>query len=279
MTPLSLTLRRCALERIDMSPVTPDRLQGLGRDAVARVRLQCGRERPRLGELFEIAGRDCSTIEIRRGTSQLFHIGHRMQGGAIRVRGQAGDGLGERLQGGEITVRGNAGDQVGAGMSGGVITVHGNVGDRAGAALPGQVTGMRGGLIQVDGDAGDRVGERMRGGTIVVLGNSGAFMACRMAAGTIIAMGRTGQFPGLAMKRGTLVLGRRPRGTLPGFRSAGALKMEFLRLLFKQLGTTRRSLAQFRRFGPEAIRLAGDLTAGGKGEILVLLNASQGSGQ
>lgn len=277
MTPLSLTLRRCALERIDMSPVTPDALQGLGRKSISGMRLQCGRQRHRLGDLFDITGRDAAVVEIRRSTAQLFHIGHGLQGGVVRVRGHAGDGLGERMQDGDITVHGNAGDRAGAGMTGGVITIHGHAGNQTGAALPGQITGMRNGLILVDGDAGDRVGERMRGGTIVVLGNVGAYMACRMAAGTVIAMGRTGPCPGLGMKRGTLVLGRRPRGTLPGFRSAGALKMEFLRLLFKQLGSTRRGLAPFRAFGPEAIRLAGDLSAGGKGEILILLNASQGS--
>lgn len=279
MTPLSLTLRRNPHARIDMSALTPDRLQGLGRNAIARIRLQCGRQRVAVGELFDLAGRDANVIEIRRSTTQLFRIGHQMRSGVLEIRGHAGDNLGERMVGGDITVRGHAGDWVGAGMSGGTITVRGNIGDRAGAALPGQLAGMRDGLIQVDGDAGNRVGERMRGGTIVVLGDIGTFMACRMAAGTLIVMGRSGQYAGLGMKRGTLVLGRRPRTALPGFRSAGALKMEFLRLLFKQLGTSRRALARFRSFGPEAIRMAGDLTAGGKGEILILLNASQGSAQ
>ena len=97
-----------------------------------------------------------------------------------------------------------------------------------------------------------------------------------MRAGTIIAMGRTGPHIGIGMRRGTLVMGRKPAAMPTGFRSAGALKMEFLRLLFKQLGTVHTRLALFRSFGPEAIRMAGDLSVGGKGEILVLLNGSQG---
>ena len=276
MTPLSLTLRRNPFARIDMSPLTPDRLAGLGRDAIARIMLACGRQRIRVSELFDIAGRDASLLRIRRATVQLFRVGFQMQSGSVEIAGNAGDNLGERIQGGEIRVRGDAGEWVGASMLGGNITVQGNVGDRAGAALPGQLIGMKGGLILVAGNAGDRVGERMRGGTIVTLGDTGSYLACRMRAGTIIAMGRTGPHIGIGMRRGTLVMGRKPAAMPTGFRSAGALKMEFLRLLFKQLGTVQTRLALFRSFGPEAIRMAGDLSVGGKGEILVLLNGSQG---
>ena len=275
MTPLALTLRRNPFARIDMSPLTPDRLAGLTRDAIARLRLVCGRQQTCVGDLFEITGRDPGLLQIRRATAQLFRIGSQMRTGSIEVGGNAGDNLGERMQGGIIQVRGEAGEWVGASMAGGCITVKGGVGHRVGAALPGQLIGMKDGLILVEGGAGDRVGERMRGGTIVTLGNIGAYLACRMRAGTIVVMGRAGPHIGIGMRRGTLVMGRKP-ATLPaGFRSAGALKMEFLRLLFKQLGTVQSRLALFRNFGPEAIRLAGDLSVGGKGEMLVLLNVSQ----
>lgn len=277
MKPLSLTLRRNSCARIDMSPLTPDRLAGVTRDAVARLRLQCGRQRISVGDLFDVAGRDASLLQIRRSTAQLFRIGFQMRSGTIYIGGNAGDNLGEGMLGGEIRVRGDAGEWVGASMLGGEISVQGSVGHRTGAALPGQLAGMKGGLIVVEAGAGDRVGERMRGGTIVILGNSGAYVACRMTAGTIIVMGRPGQHIGLGMKRGTLVMGRKLALLPAGFQSAGALKMEFLRLLFKQLGTARKQLNLFRGFGPEAIRMAGDLTVGGKGEILVLLNASQGT--
>lgn len=275
MTPLTLTLRRNTHARIDMSPLTPDRLGGLARDAIARIRLNSGRRRVSVGDLFDMAGRDASTLQIHRSTGQLFRVGCQMRSGTLEIRGNAGDNLGEGMQGGEIRVRGDAGEWAGASMLGGRISVQGSVGHRAGAALPGQLTGMKDGMILVEGDAGDRVGERMRGGTIVILGGTGAFMACRMTAGTIIVMDRPGQHVGLGMKRGTLVMGRKPVTAPAGFQSAGALKMEFLRLLFKQLSGTGKKLAIFRSFGPEAIRMTGDLTTGGKGEILVLLNASQ----
>jgi formylmethanofuran dehydrogenase subunit C len=276
MTPLSLTLRRNPFARIDMSPLTPDRLDGLARDAIAKIQLICGRQRVVVGDMFEIAGRDAGLLRIRRATAQLFRIGSQMRSGSIEIGGNAGDNLGERMQGGVIRVRGDAGEWVGASMLGGQITVQGTVGSRAGAALPGQLTGMKDGLILVEGGAGDRLGERMRGGTIVTLGDSGSYLACRMRAGTIVVMGRTGPHIGFGMRRGTLVMGRKPATSPTGFRSAGALKMEFLRLLFKQLGSAQSRLALFRSFGPEAIRMAGDLTVGGKGEILILLNVSQG---
>ena len=276
MTPLALTLRRNPCARIDLSPLTPDRLIGQTRDGIARIRLHCGRQRICVGELFDIAGRDPGLLQIRHATAQLFRIGYQMKSGSIEVEGNAGDNVGERMQGGMIRVHGDAGEWAGASMLGGSISVQGSVGHRAGAAPPGQLIGMKDGLILVEGDAGDRLGERMRGGTIVTLGDSGAYLACRMRAGTVVVMGRTGAHIGIGMRRGTLVIGRKP-ATLPtGFRSAGALKMEFLRLLFKQLGNVQSRLAFFRNFGPEAVRLAGDLSVGGKGEILLLLNAIQG---
>ncbi len=277
MKPLSLTLRRNAFCRIDMSPLTPDRLQGVTKSALAKIQLQCGRRQVTVGGLFDIAGQDASLVQIRRATDQLFRIGCQMRSGMIEISGHAGDNLGERMQGGEIRVRGDAGEWAGAAMLGGEISIRGSAGDRVGAALPGQITGMKGGLILVEGNAGDRIGERMRGGSIVVLGKTGSYMAGKMTAGTIIAMGRSGQHIGLGMKRGTLVLGRKPPMVPAGFRSTGPLKMEFLRLLFKQLGMSRKPLAMFKGFGPEAIRMAGDQSVAGKGEILVLLNASVGS--
>ncbi len=276
MTPLSLTLKHNPFARIDMSPLTPDGLRGLDRDAIARIRLACGRQRAGVGDLFEIAGRDTSLLRIRHATAQLFRVGFQMRSGSVEIGGNAGDNLGERMQGGTIRVHGDAGEWVGACMVGGNITVQGNVGDRAGAALPGQLIGMKDGMILVEGGTGAHVGERMRGGTIVALGDTGSYLACRMRAGTIIVMGRAGPHIGHGMRRGTIVMGRKPASLPTGFRSAGALKMEFLRLLFKQLGTAQTRLALFKEFGPEAIRMAGDLSVSGKGEILLLLNNSQG---
>jgi formylmethanofuran dehydrogenase subunit C len=274
MMPLTFTLRRNPWGRIDAALLTPDKLDGMKRAAIAAIRLQCGRRRVRADELFSISGSDTAAIEIRRSTPQLFRIGSRMRSGTICVRGDAGDNVGECMQGGEIRVQGGAGDWLGACMEGGRIDVSGSIGNGAGAGLPGQLAGMRSGLIRIHGNAGDRLGERMRGGIILVLGNTGHWAAYRLAAGTIIVMGRAGAHIGIGMKRGTIIIGRKP-ATPMGFRSAGILKMEFLRLLFRQFGgSDDPSLARFRGFGVEAIRMAGDLTAGGKGEILVLLNAS-----
>lgn len=114
----------------------------------------------------------------------------------------------------------------------------------------------------------------MRRGTVLVLGSAGEFAGSRMQAGTIIILGRTGRYPGHGMRRGTIVLAKQPAQFPLTFASCGNLKMEFLRLLFKQLAGRDSEFAFFRQFGPEAHRLAGDRASGGQGEILVLLNAS-----
>ncbi|MGH8606153.1 MAG: hypothetical protein ACREX9_01635 [Gammaproteobacteria bacterium] len=71
---------------------------------------------------------------------------------------------------------------------------------------------------------------------------------------------------------GTIVLAERPVEVPATFNSSGKLKMEFLRLLFRELGRSFRSLAFLRTYGPLSERPIGDLSAGGKGEVLVLLS-------
>ena len=113
----------------------------------------------------------------------------------------------------------------------------------------------------------------MRRGMIVIFGNTGDYCASNMLAGTIIVLGKTSSYPGFNMKRGTLILAKKPKHILPTFNNCGLLKIEFLRLLFKQLGVSCEQFRVFRNFGPEAVRYAGDAAAQGLGEILVLKNA------
>jgi formylmethanofuran dehydrogenase subunit C len=158
-------------------------------------------------------------------------------------------------------------------MRDGLIEVSGNVGDFAGGALPGATEGMNEGTILVSGNAGHRAGDRMRRGMLVVKGGAGDYLGSRMKGGTIVVLGPTGRSVGLGMRRGTIVLAERPIEVPATFHSSGKLKMEFLRLLFRELGRSFRSLAFLRTYGPLSERLIGDLSAGGKGEVLVLLSS------
>jgi formylmethanofuran dehydrogenase subunit C len=91
-----------------------------------------------------------------------------------------------------------------------------------------------------------------------------------MIAGTILALGPTiGPYPGFAMKRGSLILLSRPDRVLPSFADCGRHDLAFLRLLLRALKGRSPRLDDLARRPPLVQRLAGDQSAGGKGEILV----------
>ena len=273
MNPLTLTLRQPPATWLDMSPLTPDRLAGLRRTALRRIRLRAGKDSVRLPDLFDMEGSRTDQIQIRRSTPLLVRIGEGMSRGSIEVRGHGGQYLGMRMRGGSITVQGDAGDCAGAAMAGGALHISGNAGDFVGAALPGETHGMSDGCVTVLGNTGRRTGDLMRRGTILVLGDAGDYAGSHLIAGTLIILGRAGRHAGYGMRRGTIILGKKPAHLLPTLRSCGNLKMEFLRLLFKQTASIDRRFAFFRGFGPEVHRYAGDSATGGRGELLVLLNA------
>jgi formylmethanofuran dehydrogenase subunit C len=227
----------------------------------------------RLPDIFDIEGSRTDRIHIRRSTPLLVRIGEGMSRGSIDVRGHAGQYLGMRMRGGSITVQGDAGDCAAAAMTGGALHISGSAGDHLCGPLPGGTHGMSDGRVTVLGDAGRYVGELMRRGTILVFGNAGDCAGSNLIAGTLIILGRVGRHAGYGMRRGTIILGKRPAHVLPTFQSCGNLKMEFLRLLFKQTASLDRRFAFFRAFGPEVHRYAGDSAAAGQGELLVLLNA------
>jgi formylmethanofuran dehydrogenase subunit C len=271
--PLTLTLRQAPATWLDMSPLTPDRLAGIRGAALRRIRLRVGREAVRMADIFDVEGSRTDQIRIRRSTPRLIRIGAGMSRGSIEVRGHAGQYVGMRMRGGSITVQGDAGDCAAAGMAGGVLHVAGNAGDFLGGPLPGDTHGMTEGRVTVFGNAGQRAGDTMRRGTILVFGNAGDYAGSNLIAGTLIILGRAGKHAGYGMRRGTIILGKKPAHVLPTFQNCGNLKMEFLRLLFKQTASLDRRFAFFRTFGPEVHRYAGDSAAGGQGELLVLLNA------
>ncbi len=270
MTALTLTLAQVPAQWVDLSPLTPDRLQGKKVNEIKRIQLTSGSQKLAVQDLFTLSGKDTNHIAIRRSRAKLCCIGAGMTEGVIEVYGTAGDYLGKGMRGGAIKVRGNARHWVGTGMYGGTIEIMGSAGDYLGAALPGEQTGMHNGMILVTGNAGDRIGELMRRGMIIIKGDAGDYCGSRMLAGTILVLGGTGNAPGFGMKRGTLVLANKPVHIAASFNSCGLLKMEFLRLLFKQVSKMNRRLLMLKDFGPLSERLVGDLAQGGKGEILIL---------
>lgn len=270
MSGLTFRLKAAPPWRLDMSPLTPDRLADIDSRAIPRIALLSGNKRVPTGELFEIAPGDPADIRILDSSDKLDFIGRDMRGGRLTVEGDAGAYCGLNLCGGELIVRGNVGDYAAAGMSGGRFEATGDAGGHFGGALPGDMRGMSGGTAIIHGKSGQRLGDRMRRGTIIVEGDVGAYAASRMIAGTIIALGTAaGAYPGFGMKRGTLILRGEAERELPTFSDCGRHELAFLNLLLLQLRNVSSRLDQFAAQPKIVHRRVGDQASGGKGEILV----------
>jgi formylmethanofuran dehydrogenase subunit C len=267
---LSLTLRERPSQRVDLAPLSIDRLAGKSPAQVAAIELPCGNRMVRVDALFDIAGTFAAEFEIRNACDKLDRIGEGMTHGRIVVHGDAGLYVGAGMRGGQIQVHGSVGPYAGTGMRGGLLHVTGHAGDFLAAAIPGDPRGMQGGTIVIGGNAGDRVGDRMRRGTVLIEGSAGDYCAARMLAGTIAVAGRVGAFAGLAMRRGTLILERPPAEWVPTFNDCGEHRLGFLTLLARSWRNLPGRFAHVPDTRVRARRYVGDLANDGRGEILVL---------
>ena len=270
------TLTKKPRQPLDLSALTPDTLLAAGNSRdIAGIELLLGSIKVNVGDLFSIKGENPEDIELRRTTEQVTRVGARMSRGRITVKVHGGSYLGYGMKGGTIKVAGNCGSWLGCDMNWGRIEVDGNAGDNIGAGTRNSMHGMRDGLITVWGNAGHRIGDRMRRGMVMIGGDAGDFTGVGMIAGTILILGKSGKLPGYGMKRGSIILGKRPEQIGSTLVDSGFLKMEYLRLFFKQLSRMGSRYRFFRNFGPEVRLYAGDIANHGKGELMVLLNASK----
>lgn len=139
-------------------------------------------------------------LELRRGTIILQaagdHVGERMSGGRIFIRGPAGDHLGQEMSGGGIVTQ-SCEDYAFRNMLGGFGVVLGSAGNFAGL-------GNHGGRIVVRGDCGARAGWLMHGGSLRIGGDAGEYLGILMSGGKILVRGRTGRRAGWRMKGGII---------------------------------------------------------------------------
>ncbi|MGZ8189840.1 MAG: formylmethanofuran dehydrogenase subunit C [Methylococcaceae bacterium] len=268
MSALTLTLKYRPDQRVDMSPLVCQNLQGKDPSEIAAIELQSGKCKLRVDQLFNISGSDMHTIVIKNSFEKLDFIGKELDGGQITVEGDAGAYLAMGMKSGEIKVSGNAGLYAGCEMKNGYLEVSGNVGDFLGGALPGNKMGMKGGLILVKGNAGERVGDHLRRGTILIEGNAGDYCGSRMTAGTIAVMGQTGRYLGYAMRRGTLLLWNPPQLSA-SFNDCGTHTLAFLPMLFKVFKALNSRFADSAAAFNRVQRYAGDMAEMGRGEVLV----------
>jgi formylmethanofuran dehydrogenase subunit C len=264
---LTFSLRKAPDQRLDLSLLISQNLAGKTAAEIERIELQTTRIRVALGDVFRVQEGDPNTIVIEGGAERFDRVGMGMASGSIRVEGEVGVEAGRLMSGGALTIGGDAGPFAGSGMKGGTLDIEGNAGERVGGPLSGETIGMSGGLLHVHGDVGERAGDRLRRGFIVIEGRAGAYAGSRMIAGTLAIGGEAGDLPGYLMGRGTIFLGRGATLFSPSFGDCGEHDLVAARLLANYIAPTSAKLATlFRR---PLRRLAGDLAALGKGEILV----------
>lgn len=266
MSALTFELRSAPDQRLDLAPLTPERLDGLKSKEIEALAIGTTRVKLTVGDAFKVKGKDTSEIRFAGTDGRCDKIGAAMTKGAIVVDGDAGAYLGAGMKKGKIEVNGNAGVLAGASMAGGSIAITGDTGERAGGILVGETLGMRGGVLTIDGNAGPLVGERMRRGLLIVGGDAGDYAGGRMVAGTILLKRRVGANAGFGLRRGSLIFVEEPKSVLPTFGDCGVLEFDYLRLLEHWLSENGKAI----KLGGRARRFMGDMSVLGKGEMLIL---------
>lgn len=268
--PLRFTLKSGQRQRVDVSSLTPDRLEGLSLDEIGGIPLNVGNRLERVDDLFALEGIDSQSIRFENPQGKIDSVGKGMSQGLVEVLGDAGSYLGMEMRGGKVRVFGSVDAYAACEMRDGEIQIDGNAGDFLGAALPGDKKGMRGGYVFVKGAAGDRVGDHMRRGLILIEGEAGHYLGSRMTAGTVIVGGAVGTNPGYGMRRGTILLKRPITNLPPTFSDCGVHALGFLPLLFRGMQDFKGACTvELQRAFTRVHRYAGDQSTNGQGEILI----------
>ncbi|MCK4840301.1 MAG: formylmethanofuran dehydrogenase subunit C [Methylococcales bacterium] len=268
MSALTFTMKTRLDQRVDMSPLVCNKLQGLELSEIAAIELQNGKRKIRVDELFRIKGDDIQNIVIENSFFKLDFIGKQLDGGTITVHGDVGAYLGQEMKSGSIKVDGNTGIYAACEMKDGYLEIKGNTGDFLAAALPGNKQGMKGGTVLVKGNVGQRAGDHMRRGVLLIEGNAGDYCGSRMVAGTIAVMGHTGDYLGYAMRRGTLLLWNQPKLSAT-FNDCGSHTLAFLPILFASFNKFNSKFAKDSAAFNRVQRYGGDMSEMGRGEVLV----------
>ncbi len=254
---------------VQMEELLPQTIIGMSPDEVFRLPLWVGNRRVPVGELFEVTSTDEECLTIEGDLRHLNGIGRKMATGSLVVRGNAGAHLGSGMSGGMIEVFGNVAEYAGSEMRGGFLKIAGSAGFGLGAAYDGSRIGMREGVILVQGATGDDAGFKMRRGLIAVVGDVGSGFGRSMIAGSLFTFGKVGHFAGLGMKRGTIgLLGSGEPDLFPCFESTGCYRFPFLSIYLRRLATWGLPVSA-EMFDTKFARYNGDLSEGGRGEILI----------
>jgi len=279
-TQIRLTLRTAPDLPVEAEALNPENVFGKNPDEIKSLSLLVGNSKEHVGDHFEVeiiedasadpanAGESLATLLLVGDLTRFKRLGERMAAGRMVVDGPVGFHAGAHMTGGLLTLLGNAGDYLGAHIRGGRIEVRGSAGHFAGAAYRGYTHGMNGGTIVIHGNAGQMMGARMRRGLVAVRGCCGDGPGFGMKAGTVLVGGLSGVRAGAAMSRGSVILLTPPPELLPTFLYNCTYRPPIWPLLRAVLAGADFVLPGI---GPDAVfdSYCGDLTEGGRGEILV----------
>jgi formylmethanofuran dehydrogenase subunit C len=267
MSGLTFRLNAAPDERLDLSQLTPGRLNGMSGGDIARLVIGTSKRALKVGDVFTVTGKPGDRVAFSAGSNRLDFVGAALDQGTVVVEGDVGACAGRGMSGGRLEIKGDAGAWLASALSGGLVCVRGSAGSFMAGQRPGDRFGMTGGIVVVEGHAGDRAGERMRRGTIIVRGRCGAYAGSRMLGGTIWAEQGFGASPGVLLRRGTLIAPGAEK-MLPTFTDAGRHDLVILRILSRYLTASLGPLAP-RPLSGFVRRYIGDLATIGKGEILI----------
>lgn len=253
-------------ERLDLSPLTPQRLAGIARRDIEKIRLGQSKRASTVGDIFRVTGGGHQNIVFDGGSGRFDLVAAGMTEGTVRVVGDAGAQAGRLMRGGLLTIAGDAGPHAGSGMRGGRLEVLGRAGDHLGGPLAGELAGMNGGVLIVRGKSGAFAADRMRRGLIAVLKGCGDHAGSRMIAGTLVVAGGVGAMPGYLMRRGSILLDRAPKSLSPSFVASGAPDSVFAGLIDRHL--VEDAILAKPLLGRAPQRFNGDNAVSGKGELL-----------
>jgi len=267
--PFTFTLRQEPPQRVDLSPLTPDRLAGRSVADIEKIEIGTTRASTRVGDVFKVAEGDLKNLRYEGGSARFDLVGAKLLPDfSLHVEGDVGAQLGRLAGGGRITVSGNAGAYAASGNIGAHIEIRGNAGEMLTGPLAGELAGMSGGRVVVRGSAGARAGDRLRRGIIIIEGDAGDDLGSRVIAGTIVVLGKTSGRIGYLNKRGSLILAQRPE-LGPTYIDCGAHELTFARLFARSLKDD--SAAAATLLSRKLQRFGGDTAVYGKGEILTPL--------
>lgn len=279
-TQIRLTLRNVPDLPVEADALSPENVAGKNQTQIESLPLLVGNRPERVGDLFDVCVTDetgtvrtpgennLATLLLVGDLTRFKRLGERMAAGRMVIDGPVGFHAGAYMSGGSLSVFGDAGDYLGAHMRGGRIEVQGSTGHFAGAAYRGYPHGMNGGTILIHGNAGQMAGARMRRGLVAIKGSCGDGPGFGMKAGTVLVGGLSGVRAGAIMVRGTVILLTPPPRLLPTFLYNCSYRPLMWSLLLSTLTDMDFHLP---RIGPEAVfeSYCGDMTEGGRGEILI----------